>query len=163
MDFRDTINAEIERASGEIDKARRLLNEAKTRHDTLVAVLAKYDESSHNGHRPVAQTETPTAPVEAPSGGAVVSQPTDEADNKAAHVRAFFVQNRVGVTPREVKAAMLSQGLIKNEAYVYSIINRLKLRGRLEVRRGKYYPTTKLLNEELGLEALTAVGEHVLS
>ena len=97
-DFRDTLKTEIE-------KARRAMAEAKTKHDTLVAMLAKYDES-HNGHRTTTQAEPRSeAPSEAPNSIYIpdIQGVAEEADNKAAQVRAFIVQHQErGITSSEI-------------------------------------------------------------
>ncbi len=130
-DFRDVIAAEIE-------KARRTMSEAKAKYDTLVSMLAKYEESrnSSNGSKPKPAVTAPSAVSLAPSTF------TDADESKADRLRRVVVENQsTGMKAAAILKALNSDGVEINRAYVYSILARLKKRGEVRTKNGKYYPT----------------------
>lgn len=57
--------------------------------------------------------------------------------NKTELIRTFLQQHPTGVTPGDLWEQLKSQ--IKDRAYLYSVLKRLKDKDEVQVRRGKYY------------------------
>jgi len=106
---------------------------------------------------------SPPAPPAPPNATAVrnvpqivvsASQATQETNksegNKTEAVLTLLRQHSVGMTPGEIWKEMESQ--INNRAYLYSVLKRLKDRGDVKERRGKYCAIPKIeevQNQEL--------------
>jgi hypothetical protein len=78
------------------------------------------------------------------SQNVVASQSDDNKSdgNKTQAVRVLLRQHPAGMTPGEIWKCLESQ--MSNRVYLYSILKRLKDRGDVRERRGKYYCNLKL-------------------
>jgi len=114
----------------EIAEAAQAIDEATIRHNTLVELLDKYKQSGNDG-KP-GETAKPSANISADSNET----------NKTESVVAVIMKHQAqGLKPGGIIAALKDEGISIGRNYVYSVLNRLQKRGRIQNKRGKYYPT----------------------
>jgi len=70
------------------------------------------------------------------------ASPANSDGNKTEKVRDLLRQNPSGMTPGDIWVKVEKE--MKNRAYLYSILKRLKDRGDARERRGKYYLIPKI-------------------
>jgi hypothetical protein len=139
-------------AQAEAQAAQQRLVVAQTEY-ALASVEFQAHQTLINMHTRKEQQATDTAP-EVPaaspasstvSQNAAVSQPTIDENksegNKTETVREFLRQHPVGMTPGDIWKQLESQ--MGKRAYLYSILKRLKDRGDVREKRGKYYLNPK--------------------
>jgi len=80
---------------------------------------------------------TYTSNVAASVTGGQLSSNNKAEGNKTEVVRDFLRQHSTGVTPSEIWKELESQ--MSGRAYLYSVLKRLKDRGDVREKRGKYY------------------------
>jgi hypothetical protein len=80
--------------------------------------------------------------VQQPSIPTNGNQPNFDGANKTAMVRELLRQHPAGMSPADIWKEMEPQ--MKNRAYLYSVLKRLKDRGDARERRGKYFLNPKI-------------------
>jgi small-conductance mechanosensitive channel len=74
---------------------------------------------------------------------------SEEADNKTQFVRERICANASsGVTVADLKTAATQVGMSHAPSWPYGALNRLKKKGEVVKRRGRFYPTEALLNSK---------------
>jgi hypothetical protein len=77
------------------------------------------------------------APAPIPIPQPVVVDDNKSESNKTEAVRSILRQHPAGMLPAEIWKQLQSQ--VGNRLYIYSVLKRLKDRGDVRVKRGKYY------------------------
>ena len=134
-DFLSILDREINKASDEAE-------EARIRFNTLQSVRAKYVESQKaNGHG----LTVPSTSVQELVSMNPDTFSHDDGNKTQLVVDAILSHEREGAKAGRIFADIIAKGVTINKNYVYSILNRLKKSGRIQSRRGKYFPTLSAL------------------
>ena len=123
------LQAEMQAAQARFQAAQQ---EAQSLHFMVATETSRRQQQQQPTITVLAQTHV-TSPPPQPIQDASPAQPADV--NKTDLVRDFLRQ-RPGATPTEIWKEVKSQ--MNHRAYLYSILGRLKERGEVVVRRGKY-------------------------
>lgn len=135
VDFLKFLESEIERTGQAIE-------EAQIKFNTLQDLRRKYLESQGaKGHDKTIPSNLPKEHISLDPATF-----THDDDNKTQLVLDTILHHQPqGVKAGRVFAAVTAGGVSINRNYVYSILNRLKKRGKIQCKHGKYYPTLSAL------------------
>jgi hypothetical protein len=120
------VNAEFQAVAQEFNAWQTLLN-LETRKEQAAATISVSPE----------HTQTPNVAALAISGSpSATTMPAAEL-NKTEIVRELLRQHSAGMTPSEIWKQVKAQ--IPHRPYLYSVLKRLKDKGDITDKRGKYY------------------------
>ena len=122
----NAVNAEFQAVSQEFNSIQTLLN-LELRKQQMDALA-----------RNVATTQ-PAAPQAAPAQLPAAVPTTAGEVNKTETVRELLRQHESGMTPTELWKQQLVRNQFHHRAYLYSVLKRLKDKGDVIERRGKYF------------------------
>jgi hypothetical protein len=149
MQLKEEVQRRIESLKVELESARKRAMQAKVEEETLSNDLAAYQrildaESRRNG-----LTGSIPVTMSQPTTTATLDAREIEGDfNKAQLMRELIVENRAtGSTPSSIMEALTRKGAECPPTYVYSALSRMKAKGLIEKRRGKYFPSESLLGD----------------
>jgi len=132
--------AEFQQATLEFQAYQTLVNKEQRTNapDAIVSQLPLAHAASQPPHRFVTRIG-PTQTVGLPNLATPPQTPDDNSSepSKTGAVREILKRHPAGMTPAEMWVHVHSQ--IVNRVYLYSILKRLKERGDVRARRGKYY------------------------
>ena len=142
-DFLETLRQRLQEAQQKYQVAQHKLNIANAEHQAAAQEFNAWQVLVASETRKVQQStgENPAQPTPNASQASLASGNKSEG-NKTEAVRELLRSHPGGMTPGDIWQAMESQ--MKNRAYLYSVLKRLKDRGDARERRGKYFPNPKL-------------------
>jgi sugar-specific transcriptional regulator TrmB len=145
MDLAKELKQRIEETKSLLDSAKNAAAKAKAEEDILANDLTAYQrtlnaELRRSGHVELSEVPQSTRNFE----GSAAARGDDEV-NKARFMRELIVGSRAtGTTPSTIMEALKNKGAECPPTYVYSALSRMKKKGLVVVRRGKYFPSNAL-------------------
>jgi hypothetical protein len=145
--FLETLKVRVEEAHKRFAAAQQELQAAQIK---LNAASQEYGAWHHAYAVELAKENQKNPPIEAQKqipDPAVAAISNGSEGNKTEMVRELLRQHPTGMTPGDIWTKMDKQ--MKNRAYLYSVLKRLKDRGDARERRGKYYLVPKIEESQM--------------
>jgi len=101
--------------------------------------------------------QAPSAELDAPAETfQLIEDQEEEGENKTQFVREYVLRcSSAGTTPEELKRAAKAAGMTHPPSWPYGPLQRLKKKGEIVKRRGRFYPNTQ---SNTGNQSLALVG-----
>lgn len=131
----DDLKALLSEAQGRLQQSQQKLTEAQKEHDAAIKEFSTWQAALELATR---KSDDATGIASAPTPMSSMDESGESSGvSKAELIRNVLRQNPGGITPALIWKAV--QDKIRYRPYVYSVLNRLKEKNRVAVRRGKYY------------------------
>ena len=136
----DRLRQKADEMRSDLEAAQQDIALAKVKEEAIAASLASYEQAHQEALR---QSRADGAGQKEGTEPQVPS--TDDAPNKTGVVESIVDEgaSRGGVAAADVYAEFVRRDIPIKHPYVYSILNRLKKRGRITLRRGRYVPAAR--------------------
>jgi len=144
-DFLETLKARAAEAQERANIAKQALDTAQAVYAKAAGEAASWTNALQAELRRAVQQEKIDEATGIPDLSSSIQAPEI---NKTEIVRDALRGRPTGLTPGDVWRLVRDD--IPNRAYVYSVLNRLKARDQVTVRRGKYYIKPKQDSEQEG-------------
>jgi len=136
--FLETLRAKLADAIKRFQTAQQNLIAAQAENQALAQEVGslQYLIQAEMRNDPSAGSDSTTVAVESNLGTSQPSTTQMPETNKTAMIRELLRRHPTGITPVDIWKELGTQ--MKHRAYIYSVLKRLKDRGEVMERRGKY-------------------------